>query len=154
MADSVALLLRKVNAGAVHPLRHLVLREGRPFEESIFSGDEDLSTLHFAAYDLNGKVCAVVSFFEREHPSLSSPRSYQLRGMASHPELRGRGCAKALLQWSEEELLSKYGCRLIWCNARQRATGFYESQSYVLEADPFEIEGIGLHYRMHKYLKP
>ena len=42
--------VRRVAASEVRPLRHLVLRPGRPFEETTFPGDEAASAAHFGAW--------------------------------------------------------------------------------------------------------
>jgi GNAT superfamily N-acetyltransferase len=68
---------------------------------------------------------------------------YQLRGMATDPDLAGQGIGSHFLQALHEELDSSW-----WCNAREVAVRFYERNGLERIGEPFDIPGIGPHYVM------
>jgi len=45
-----------------------------------------------------------------------------------------------------------HGGRLLWCNARVVALGFYERLGFVTEGPEFDIHPIGPHYVMTRQL--
>jgi len=75
---------------------------------------------------------------------------YRLRGMATHPEWRGRGIGSQLLTAAMAYLTERYADYL-WCNARRVAYDFYLHLGFDFVSDEFEIPGIGPHRVM--YLK-
>ena len=48
--------------------------------------------------------------------------------------------------------IQNLGCDLLWCKARLVAIDFYESLGFIKIGPIYEIEGIGPHYTMYKYL--
>ncbi len=89
---------------------------------------------------------------QRPSPNATDPGlSYQLRGMAVSPEHRGLGTGAALLN-SAEQYLKQMDVVLVWMNAREHAVSFYQRHGYEKKGTLFEIEGIGPHYYMDKYL--
>lgn len=141
-----------VAAEVVRPLRAEVLRPGRPSAELIYPGDEAPDTLH-AAVLLDGEVVGVASVMRYPHPRAPLADDWRIRGMASRPELRGRGIGAALLASCEAHGRGHDGVR-IWCNARAGARGFYERGGFSVEGECFEIAGIGPHHLMVKPLRP
>ncbi len=139
--------IRRVSAAEVRPLRQIVLRPGRPFAETAFPGDEDAGTAHFGA-QRGAELVAVATLLDAPHPERAGARACQVRGMASHPSVRGAGFGAALLAACVEEA-ARRGASLIWCNAREAALGFYLRAGFVATGERFEIPGIGPHYRMH-----
>ncbi len=136
----------KVRAATVEELidlRHAVLRPGRPRSTACFDGDRCPSTRHWAAAE-RGHIIGVVTVLERDlpdpHPSGSR---WQLRGMAVHPDFRGRGVGRALLETVQREVGAP-----MWCNARVEAVGFYRRCGWSALGAPFSIAPIGLHVRM------
>jgi len=67
--------------------------------------------------------------------------------MASLPEVRGQGYGAAALRYGIAEIRRRAG-RLLWCNARSGAVGFYETLGFSIVGDEFEIPPIGPHYVM------
>ncbi len=133
------------------PLRHKVLRIGRPIETCHFSGDNDQSTYHFSA-KYKDEVVGCLSFMLATHSNFEEEKAYQLRGMAVSPEYRGRRIGEQLLSYAENALVKK-GFRFIWCNARETAIRFYEKQAYTSYGRVYHIPKIGNHMTMYKYLK-
>jgi predicted GNAT family N-acyltransferase len=127
-----------------------VLRPGRPFAETAFPGDEDAGTAHFGAFR-GAELVAVATLLDAPHPERPAERACQVRGMASHPSVRGAGHGAALLAACVAEA-GRRGAALIWCNAREAALGFYLRAGFVATGERFEIPGIGPHFRMHREL--
>ena len=143
---SLALSIAKVSE--IIPIRHLVLRTGRPIETCHFSGDDLEDTLHFKA-EYNKQVVGCVSFMKADNPKFDNIGSYQLRGMAVSPQLRGKNVGARLLAFAEDHLKSLEE-DFIWCNVREIAIPFYKKQGYNSIGDICEIETIGPHIVMFK----
>lgn len=136
--------VRRVPAAAVLPLRHRVLRPGRPPESANLPGDDLSDTHHFAAYDA-GELIGCATFLSS---SLDGEPAWQLRGMATSPERQGQGVGRLLLDRATAELISASGVRLFWCNARTGARPFYERLGWTVISGEFPIEGVGPHFKM------
>lgn len=145
---SLSFSLAKVSE--IIPLRHQVLRTGKPIESCNFNGDLDETTLHFSA-KLDDEVVGCVSFMKNKHPEFEHEFPYQLRGMAVSPKYRGIKIGAQLLSYAEAHLKS-IGESFIWCNVRQVAIPFYRKQGYASVGNRFEIKDIGPHVVMYKKL--
>lgn len=130
------------------PVRHVVLREGKPIESCFFEGDDLETTQHFGLY-LDKKVVAVVSLFKKNNAIFIENNQFQIRGMAVLKETQKSGFGKILLSHCEAEL-SKQKEVILWFNARINAVPFYEKSGYTKKGTSFEIKDIGLHHLMFK----
>jgi GNAT superfamily N-acetyltransferase len=139
-----------VDARIVRPLRGQVLRPGQPADQLVFPADDAPETLHVAIVE-GGRVLGVGSVMRDSHPRDPRPDDWRVRGMASRPEVRGRGIGAALLAHCEAHTREHGGARL-WCNARTAAQSFYEHAGFTAEGDKFDIPSIGPHYLMSKQL--
>jgi GNAT superfamily N-acetyltransferase len=139
---------RAVDAVVVRPLRGEVLRPGQPPDQLVFPGDDEPETLHVAVVS-GGRVLGVASVMRDAHPREPHPGDWRIRGMASRPEMRGRGIGAVLLARCEAHAREHGGARL-WCNARAAARGFYECAGFTAEGEVFDIPPIGAHYLMGK----
>lgn len=128
-------------------LRNQVLIIGTARNSPEFPGDRDPYTYHFGAFNHNKNVCCL-SWMASEWEGVPA---YQLRGMATHPEYRGQGIGKELLQYSEIFLKNR-GISRTWCNARSGAVLFYQKQGWKVVSEEFMIDGVGMHYKMFKSL--
>jgi predicted GNAT family N-acyltransferase len=128
----------RVDAATVRPLRHAVLRAGRPAEESQYPEDDLPDTLHLASLGESGDVMACATFFPETYQGRPA---WRLRGMASAPEARGQGYAGALLA-EALRLLREQGVGLIWCNARVAALPFYLRFGFATVGEQFEVVGV------------
>ncbi len=129
----------------VLPLRSLLLRNSRNFNECVFDGDTNYDTFHLG-YAIDDQIKSVASFMRNdffEHDGLG----YQLRGMATHPDFNGKGFGTALITFAVE-YLQEYTTDYLWCNARSAAAPFYKKIGFVNESPEFDIPGIGFHYEM------
>lgn len=138
--------MRQITAAETVPLRHAVLRPGRPLETALFSGDDSASTTHFGAFR-NGQLLCVASLFEAQLPEEPSVAAIQLRGMATAPEAQRTGLGRALVLGCVR-FARENGARLLWCNARVYASGFYSKLGFEIVGNEFDIPDVGPHYRM------
>lgn len=126
----------------VIPLRHEVLRPGKPRSTCYFEGDDASTTRHFA-WEEDGRIVSVATVMRSENVMDGEVIPYQLRGMATSPRLAGKGLGSLFLQQLHREVDASW-----WCNARAVALRFYERNGLVRVGDPFEISDIGIHYVM------
>lgn len=144
-----------------YSLRNLVLRPGQSRDACIFVSDKDPLGFHLGAFikssgEQSEPVC-VASFHPEVFPSVQSDHliaakhPYRLRGMATHPDFTRKKIGTALLEMGIGHLRA-LGSDLLWFNARQKAFGFYQSMGFDFGSELFEIEGVGLHKVMLKYL--
>ncbi len=142
--------IHRVGADAVRPLRVAVLRPGMSPHASAYPGDGSLATGHFAA--LHGERVAGVATVLHEdapdRPMLTEPVStgtaWRLRGMAVEPGHRGQGVGARLLTRCVSHVLDAGG-RVVWCNAREVAVGFYRANGWRAVSDVFELPPSGPH---------
>src|SRR5690242_4422696 len=88
--------VRQISAAETMPLRHAVLRPGRPVGTALFAGDDLATTKHFGAFR-NGELLCVASLFEAKLPDEPDVAAIQLRGMATAPEAQRTGLGRALV---------------------------------------------------------
>ena len=142
------LLIKEISALETYPVRHPVLRKGRPLEDCHFEGDELQSTIHLGIFE-NENLVGVASLLKNNYPDFDSNKQYQLRGMAVLETCQGKGYGNQLLKYGEN-LMKELGTDLIWFNAREKAIPFYQNLGYTIIGDSFDIKGIGTHFSMFK----
>ncbi|HEA30482.1 MAG TPA: GNAT family N-acetyltransferase [Leeuwenhoekiella sp.] len=142
-------MIEKITAEETHSIRQSVLRPGRPMQECIFNGDDDVQTLHLGAFT-EGKLVGIASFMVDTNDYFHG-KQYRLRGMAVLPEFRGMGYGKKLVTHGEN-LLQQKECDILWFNAREIALKFYNGQGFNIKGAPFEISTVGTHHVMYKKL--
>ena len=140
--------VRQVKAEEVVELRHRVLRAGLPRESARFPGDELETSRHFAAVDEGGRVVGCLTLHLNEW---EGRRAYQLRGMATTDEVRGKGMGKMLMA-AAEAFVAASGVGILWCNARVPAMGFYLGVGWEVRSGEFDIPTAGPHVRMVKQI--
>jgi ribosomal-protein-alanine N-acetyltransferase len=144
------LLIKPISAQDTYPIRHVVLRKGKPIDSCQFNGDLDNTTFHLGAF-FNKILVGVASYMMNRNDVFSEEHHYQLRGMAIIDDYKGLGIGNRLLENGEEKCL-KANVNLIWFNAREIAINFYKRNNYQETGDFFNIEGVGNHILMSKYL--
>lgn len=142
--------IQQVDVEIIRPLRSLVLRPGQPIESTDYDRDMETQTLHYANI-VNQKICSIATFYPESMLKFESLLAYRLRGMATHPNYRRQGLASSMMLQAMTDI-QNLGCDLLWCKARLVAIDFYESLDFIKLGPIYEIEGIGLHYTMYKYL--
>jgi GNAT superfamily N-acetyltransferase len=146
-----SVLVRQIPASETISLRWSILRPGFPRETAIFDGDDAPTTQHFGGF-IDERLVGVTSIYQVPCPDRPGVlRSWQLRGMATLPEVRGLGVGKALLAACENAVRNA-GDSLLWCNARTSAIQFYARLRWVISSDEFDIPTVGLHRRMLRVL--
>ncbi len=151
MSDADALVIRPAPLEQTLDLRYellLAVLDGWPREEAQFPGDDDAQTTHFGAYLGDRHVgCATLKTGDWE-----GDPAWQLRGMATTPDVRGRGVGGRLLEHVEQYVVTEADCDIIWCNARGPAVGFYERFGWNVVSEEFDVPRAGPHFRMVKPL--
>ena len=124
------------------PLRRLVLRPHWTLEQVLAQADD---APHVAVFSEDGALVACASV--RPEPMPDDPRDgdWRLRGMASDPELRGRGYGAVALAAALDHARA-HGGRRIWCNARTGALGFYVKHGFTVVGEEFDLPDAGPHY--------
>jgi len=142
--------IRAITAAETLPLRSSILRPGRPLTAAQFPGDDLPTTKHFGAFR-EGGIVGIASLFHAELPECAGEPALQLRGMATASEVRGAGFGRALvaacLAFTKDS-----GMRLIWCNARTSAVGFYRKLDWKILSEEFDVPDVGPHFRMWRRL--
>jgi len=141
--------LREIDAQDTWPVRHPVLRAGRPLEDVYMEADEKTSTFHLGMYHHN-KIVGVASFMEDTHEEFTGIQT-RLRGMAVLPEYRNKGIAAQILN-KGEGILKERKRTILWFNARTVALDFYKNLGYTMIGEEFDIPQVGPHVRMKKDL--
>ncbi len=140
---------RIIEAEETWPVRHPVLRAGRPLEDVYMEADEKESTFHLGAF-YEDTIIGVASFMEDRNSNFSGEQA-RLRGMAVLPAYRRKGVAEKLLSYGER-LLKEKGKNVLWFNARIVALSFYKHLGYKTVGEEFEIPLVGTHFVMKKKL--
>lgn len=121
------------------PLRQAILRPNLSLEQ--LADHEPPGAYAVGAFD-EGRLVSV-GFVAPD----GTPGGWRIRGMATSPEVRGRGAGAAVLESLVAYAVGN-GATRVWCNARTPAKRFYERGGFVAVSEEFEIEGIGPHYVM------
>ncbi len=138
--------IKYIAADETLPLRSLQLRDGWALERCRFESDLMPGAMHLGVIVDDEPVC-ILSLHPQAHEKLAG-LSYQLRGMATHPDFTGKGYGKQLVRHAVN-LVSDQGADFIWCNARRNAYPFYEKQDFKYMSEEFEIPTAGPHRQMY-----
>jgi len=141
--------VEQVDAATTYALRAQELRQGRPVE---IDEDDAPYTLHLAARlqpddGGPGEVVGVVRFHPRDCPWREGEGSWQLRGMATDPRVRGTGAGRALVAHGLV-LVAARGGQLVWCDARAAAVGFYARLGFQTVTEEYDLRPVGAHRGM------
>ena len=129
-----------------YPIRHKMLRPNGTIDECKFQGDNDELTFHLGAF-VDKKLVSVASFYFERCPIFPEAYQYRLRGMATLSEYQGQGLSSALLK-TAFPVIKQNQCQLLWCNAREKAMGFYLKVGFETHGELFSIQNIGKHMLM------
>lgn len=114
----------------------------------MFPGDEDEQTFHLGAF-MDGMLVSVASFYFERNPYFDEQYQYRLRGMATHEDYQRKGFSRELLKVAFP-IIKQNLCPLVWCNARVKAVGFYQTVGFEKVGEEFDIPDVGPHYLMFK----
>ena len=143
--------IKKINSIDTYPVRHEVLRKGKPIETCQFKGDDDENTIHFGLYQ-NERLIGIISIFKEKNDLFSETNQFQIRGMAVLEEFQGKGFGAELVKEAENHCIS-LNTDLIWFNARENAGPFYKKLNYIIIGDSFLIPDVGIHFAMYKKIR-
>jgi GNAT superfamily N-acetyltransferase len=135
---------------AVRELRHAHLRPNQSPEDLVYAGDDAPDALHVGAFD-GDRLIGIASITREPPPGADDPAAWRVRGMATVPELRGRGIGGRLLETCLAHARS-CGGSVVWCNGRVAARTFYERHGFEVVRGPFEVAGIGPHLELRRPL--
>jgi len=130
------------------PLRSMVLRDGAPLNDCHFQGDDAPGTFHMGYQSPDGAVVSILTC-QSEPMEGYDGIGYRLRGMATHPDWRGKGVGSHLLLSAIEHLSTVVTADYLWCNARRVAYDFYLHLGFDFVSGEFDIPNIGPHRVMY-----
>ncbi|WP_052158337.1 GNAT family N-acetyltransferase [Lacinutrix jangbogonensis] len=142
--------IKQISGLETIPIRHAVLRKGKPIEACSIPQDDLDSTYHFGLFNKD-KLVGVCTFVTEQSPYFKDTTQYRLRAMGVLEEHQGFHFGKHLLSHGVHFLKSKNIERL-WFNARIIAVKFYKNNGFETIGDVFDIPNVGDHYLMHKKL--
>ncbi len=145
--------VQAVAAEATYALRQRVLRPRLSLAEMAMPGDEDPATVYLAIQD-DGQVVCTLRLQPVPCPwTEGADAAWQLRGMATAPDYRGRGLGSELVTAAVDRV-AEHGGNLLWCKARVPAQKFYNKAGFVAVTTPWEEPGHGPHIGMLRRASP
>jgi GNAT superfamily N-acetyltransferase len=143
----MSLELRRARAEEIFPLRHAVLRPGRPVSASVYGEDED--AVHIGAWD-DGLLVGCATVFPDPWKGTdgwpAEPASWRLRGMAVDPSRHRTGVGRQVLA-AVVEAATSAGAPMLWANARTSALAFYEAAGWMVAGAEFITADTGLPHK-------
>ena len=145
----MAFNILKIEVNMTYPLRHALLRKGKPLKSCYFDMDKDKETIHLGAFKAK-KIIGVLSAFQISCPQFEKLQGVQLRAIAVDPKYQRNGIGSLLIK-SIFHRINK-NVDYIWLNSRVAANNLYKSNGFKPLGKQFEIESIGTHQRFIKIL--
>ena len=144
----VTIEVKKIRAEETQPLRHLVLWPHiEHVEDCVIDIDDREDAMHLGVF-VGGELRCICSLFELSSPRLTPENPIRLRAMATHPDSRGQGLGRRLVEFAIEQARMK-GYDMLWCDAREVALGFYTSLGFEVIDQWYEVPKIGPHKTMY-----
>lgn len=135
--------IRPITAAETRPLRQAILRPHQSLDQLVYRGDDEPDTLHAGAFHA-GRLVGIASVARGQCPRAEFTRPWQLRGMATTPEVRGLGYGRAMITHCLAHIAAHGGATL-WCNGRTTAAGFYTALGFRPLGEEF-VTDTGPHY--------
>jgi predicted GNAT family N-acyltransferase len=140
-------MIKFITGDDVLPVRNEVLREGRlTLDECRFPSDTHPGIFHLGYY-VNDQLACIASFHPQSYGEFTGT-GFQLRGMATVEEHRGKGLGNQLVNFAIVYLRGQKA-NYVWCNARKKAVPFYLNVGFEVVSTEFEVPGIGPHFVMY-----
>jgi predicted GNAT family N-acyltransferase len=108
--------------------------------------DEVEGTFHVGAFK-DGEVVSIATFLVQKSINFEEEKQYRLRAMATSPKVRGESFGKEVIDFAIKEL-KKRKIKILWCDARKVALGFYEKMGFTVIGDYYDVPKIGAHKLM------
>jgi GNAT superfamily N-acetyltransferase len=144
--------IHPIAAADTHWLRHVLLRPHQAPDTLIYPGDEAPDSLHVGAFR-DGQLVGIASISRQPFPGAPDQAAWQLRGMATLPEVRRQGYGAALVRACLDHVAA-HGAGILWCNGRTTAISFYQAQDFRVWGEEFEVPGTGPHYVLWQKVEP
>ena len=141
-----------ITAAETRPMRHKVLRPHQAPEELVYPGDEAPESRHVGAF-VGSRLVGVATVVPGPMPGIPDEHAWQVRGMATLPEFRGRGLGTAMLRALIAHVAGHSGT-VLWCNARTPALRFYKRLGFATRGGEFLIPISGPHYMLWRAISP
>ena len=109
--------------------------------------DEVEGTFHVGAFK-NGEVVSIGTFLIQKNDKFDYEQQYRLRAMATSSKVRGEGFGQKVIDFAVNELKNRNE-KILWCDARKIALGFYEKMGFTIIGDYYEVPKIGPHKLMY-----
>ena len=74
--------IKKISSLETYPVRHEVLRKGKPIETCQFKGDDDDNTTHFGFF-LKDKLVGIISIFKENNNLFPESKNCRQNGRSS-----------------------------------------------------------------------
>jgi len=148
MREQDGVVARRATLAEILPVRWDVLLPGWPAEKIRFPGEDAPEVMQIGAF-ADGRTigCATVL----PAPWQGEP-AWQLRGMGVAHDWQKTGVGQLILAEAEDLVRAAGDVRLMWCNAREVALGFYQRLGWVVASEWFHVENVGPHFKMTKRL--
>ena len=143
--------IRSIEVSKCYPLRHEMLRRGKPLENCYFDGDNSEGTFHLGAI-VDKEIIGIISVYEKDLTQFKNSKGAQFRGIAVALKHQRKGVASKLINCAEKETKKRMNPKYIWLNGRISANNLYLGRGFDLIGDPFEINTIGIHQRFIKMI--
>ena len=140
-----------IKVSKCYPLRHKMLRKGKPLETCYFDGDNSKETFHLGAL-VDKEIIGIISIYEKELSQFKNSKGAQFRGIAVASKHQRKGVASKLINYAQKETIKRINPKYIWLNGRISANNLYLGRGFDLIGDPFEINTIGIHQRFIKMI--
>ena len=143
--------ITSIEVSKCYPLRHEMLRRGKPLETCYFDGDNSEGTFHLGAI-VDNEIIGIISVYEKDLTQFKNSKGAQFRGIAVALKHQRKGVASKLINCAEKETKKRMNPKYIWLNGRISANKLYLGRGFDLIGDPFEINTIGIHQRFIKMI--
>ena len=143
--------ITSIEVSKCYPLRHEMLRKGKPLETCYFDGDNSEGTFHLGAI-VDKEIIGIISVYEKDLTQFKNSKGAQFRGIAVALKHQRKGVASKLINCAEKETKKRMNPKYIWLNGRISANKLYLGRGFDLIGDPFEINTIGIHQRFIKMI--
>lgn len=135
--------IRKIDWQQALPIRHHVLWPDKAITFCKVEGDE--LGKHYGVY-INNEIVSVASIYIEKSDTEGGPMSARLRKFATLVSFQGQGIGTELISYIILQLKS-LGVRVLWCDARKTAIGFYQRFGMVQQGEEFDKSGV-LYFKM------
>ncbi|MBN2794672.1 MAG: GNAT family N-acetyltransferase [Clostridia bacterium] len=140
-------MIKVIQKEETYPLRHHILRPNQPFEDIVYSTDDDANTFHLGYY-LKEQLVSIASFNPEKLEDYHE-KCYRLRAMATLPEYRRQGYGSLLVRQGIR-ILKRNHVKWLWCKGRVNVQGYYESLGFSSHGEPFDYPTLGPHIVMKR----